>query len=117
MTNTGFHLILDCKRIHKKLSLDNMISLLDNICSTFQFTVLERVKHTFGDDPFAYTVLYLLSESHISVHTYFEYDYVAIDIYTCSKTTTEEDYKKIAHLFGRYMSCSPEYKIIQRKTD
>lgn len=117
MTNTGFHLILNCKRVHKKMSIDEMTALLDNICNTYNFTVIEKSKAQFGDDPFAYTIFYLLAESHISVHTYFEYDYVAVDVYTCSKTITEQDYADIAKLFGRYLASVVSYNILSRTTD
>lgn len=117
MINTGFHLILDCRRVHKKMSIDQMIAFIDNICKTYNFTVINSVKNQFGTDPYAYTILYLLAESHISVHTYFEHDYVAVDIYTCSKTVTEQDYATIARLFGRYLGCVVSYNILSRTTD
>lgn len=116
MTNTGHHLILDCKRVHKKLTMDQMITFLDDICKTYHFTVVDRVTKQFGSNPFAYTILYLLAESHISVHTYYEHDYVAVDIYTCSKTTTRDDYQIIAGLFRRYFCCVIDYTIMDRNT-
>jgi S-adenosylmethionine decarboxylase len=44
--------------------------------------VLGEVKHQFK--PIGATPLYLLSESHLSVHTYPEKNYCAIDLYCCN---------------------------------
>jgi len=44
-------------------------------------TMLDIVKHKFN--PQGLTVLALLSESHISIHTYPEHGYIAVDMFTC----------------------------------
>jgi S-adenosylmethionine decarboxylase len=43
--------------------------------------VLEVVGHKF--DPQGVSVVLLLSDSHLSIHTYPEFGYAAIDIFTC----------------------------------
>ena len=43
--------------------------------------ILETVSHTFGEK--AFTFLALLAESHFSIHTFPEEDYISIDCYTC----------------------------------
>ncbi len=45
-------------------------------------TVLRADIHSFGDS-FGVTGVVLLAESHISIHTWPEYDYAAIDIFVC----------------------------------
>ena len=37
----------------------------------------------------AFTALYLLSESHLSIHTWPEKNYIAIDIFTCGNCNVE----------------------------
>lgn len=37
----------------------------------------------------AFTALYLLSESHLSIHTWPEKNYIAIDIFTCGNCDVE----------------------------
>lgn len=48
-------------------------------------TVLDVRTHLF--DPQGVTGFVLLSESHISIHTWPELGYAAVDVYTCGDTT------------------------------
>jgi S-adenosylmethionine decarboxylase len=48
-------------------------------------TVLSVVYEKF--DPYGGTVIIILSESHLSIHTYPEKGFAAIDCYTCGKKT------------------------------
>jgi len=50
-------------------------------------TILDSVFHTF--DPQGITFILLLSESHISIHTWPEKGCAAIDIYTCGLSNPE----------------------------
>ncbi len=45
-------------------------------------TVLQANVHNFGDG-FGVTGVVLLAESHISIHTWPEYKYAAIDVFVC----------------------------------
>ncbi|MNF22166.1 S-adenosylmethionine decarboxylase proenzyme precursor [compost metagenome] len=47
------------------------------------FTVLDHLTHKFNAGGEGVTGLYLLSESHLSYHTYPESHYISIDAYTC----------------------------------
>lgn len=47
-------------------------------------TMLDEISHKFV--PHGVTVVGLLAESHISVHTWPEYGYAAADIFTCGST-------------------------------
>jgi len=51
-------------------------------------TLLQVVTHKF--DPQGVTGFALLAESHISIHTYPEYGYAAIDSFTCGEHTNPE---------------------------
>ncbi len=46
-------------------------------------TVINGSSHRFS--PQGATAIVLLAESHVSIHTWPEYSYAAIDIYTCGK--------------------------------
>jgi len=50
--------------------------------------------------PIGVTVLGLLAESHISLHTYPEINYVAIDIFTCGKNKPEPILEYLQEKFG-----------------
>ncbi len=47
-------------------------------------TLLNQVSHKF--EPHGVTVVGLLAESHLAVHTWPEHNYVAADIFTCGPT-------------------------------
>ena len=51
-------------------------------------TLLGLVSHKF--EPQGVTAVALLAESHISIHTYPEYSYAAIDAFTCGEHTNPE---------------------------
>ena len=51
-------------------------------------TLLKEVTHQF--EPYGITALALLAESHISVHTWPEIGYVAVDMFTCGEHAQPE---------------------------
>lgn len=53
-----------------------------------KMTVLGEEAHKF--EPQGFTGLLLLAESHISIHTYPEKGYAAIDVFTCGSGKTQE---------------------------
>ena len=94
--SSGKHMICDIKNIRNKNlihDLKKMELLLDTICEAYNFTVLNRATHEFS--PQGLSILYLLSESHISIHTFPERDYIALDIYTCREYKDNSVYLEI----------------------
>jgi len=64
------------------LSLENqVVPVLDQIVDQLNLTVLDRSSKQF--DPIGYTAIYLLSESHLSIHTWPERGYAAVDLFSC----------------------------------
>lgn len=61
-----------------------LIDLIESAAISSGATVLRTVSHKF--DPQGVTAICLLSESHISVHTWPEEGKAAIDCYTCGST-------------------------------
>ena len=51
-------------------------------------TVLGSVKHQF--QPHGASVVVLVAESHLSIHTWPEHGYAAVDIFTCGTTVKPE---------------------------
>jgi len=93
---SGKHMICDIKGIKNILllhSLNNMLSLLDTICKKYDFSILEKVEHSFN--PEGISILYLLSESHLSIHTFPEKSYIAFDLYTCRQYDDNTIYNEI----------------------
>ena len=63
-------------------------AILDALCEKHQFTVLQRVFHFF--EPQGMTCLYLLSESHLSIHTWPERQFCSIDLFCCRELGEEK---------------------------
>jgi S-adenosylmethionine decarboxylase len=80
----GRHLVSDmwhCKKLVDNVELLEKIML--NACHVANATILGVSSHKF--EPQGVTVMVLLAESHISLHSWPEYNYVAIDVFTCGQ--------------------------------
>lgn len=83
MDSMGHHCLLNVYGCSFEL-LDNeefMVRLLQKAAKQCGVTILNTVSHKF--EPQGLTAILLLSESHISVHTFPERGSAAFDIYTC----------------------------------
>uniref|UniRef100_A0A6C0JL05 Adenosylmethionine decarboxylase n=1 Tax=viral metagenome TaxID=1070528 RepID=A0A6C0JL05_9ZZZZ len=108
-TTSGKHMICDIKNItnHKLLNDPKQIShLLDQICQTYNYTILQKSQHIF--EPQGFTAIYLLSESHISIHTFPEKNYAAIDIYTCRQYPDNQVYLEIYDYIIQQFKADPK---------
>ena len=74
-------------------SLSGIRQVVDLICHQHSFSVLGKIEHQFT--PQGCSLVYLLSESHISVHTFPEKNYIAMDIYTCREYPSNDVYHQI----------------------
>jgi S-adenosylmethionine decarboxylase len=111
--STGKHMICDIKNIKNQELLNNprkILELLDKICETNNYPILQKSSHEF--DPQGFTAIYLLSESHISIHTFPENNYVAIDIYTCRQYHNNETYLEIYDLLIKEFDAVKENPVI-----
>lgn len=79
-------------------------------------TILGNIFHDFSNPRWAFTGLYLLWESHMSIHTFPEEEYIAIDLYVCNmnRDTTQEA-REIINTAIKYFSIEdPQIQEIQR---
>lgn len=116
--SAGKHMICDFKDI-KNDELLNSCQLLNNmmkdICRKYDFIILNEVEHTFH--PIGCSILFLLSESHISIHTFPEKNFISFDIYTCRQYEDNLVYKDIYNFIINKLDASIEdstYKLIDR---
>ena len=58
-----------------------------------KFDILKEVSYQF--DPIGCSILFLLSESHISIHSFPEKNHMSFDIYTCREYDNNCAYNKI----------------------
>lgn len=80
----GSHLILDIwtKKVDLLKSTKSVGDILVNSAIMAGATVLSERFHEFGEEC-GITGVIVLSESHISIHTWPEREYAAIDIFMC----------------------------------
>jgi len=109
----GTHIIIDISQIDNYDILqfnDSISDILNMIVSKFNLTVVGKVLHQF--EPFGVTGVYILSESHLSIHTFVEEKKVAMDLYTCKTFNDTENL--IIFLHEIFNPCNIEYKVINR---
>jgi S-adenosylmethionine decarboxylase proenzyme len=115
--SSGKHMICDIQNIKNITLLNDKNSLkqiLRNICNSYNFEILGELDHSFK--PEGCTIIFLLSESHISIHTFPERFYISFDIYTCRQYKDNKEYNKIFDYLKRILQASSnsECRIIDR---
>ena len=113
-TFSGKHLILDLMEIKADFNRDMVGQLMSKICEDYNFTICNISEKQFGDDPRSFTLLYLLSESHFSCHTFPESNSIAFDLYTCSDMSEAVLYW-IAQIIEETLGGRGEKNVIRRR--
>ena len=94
--SSGKHMICDFKGIQNTELLNNsseLNNMLKDICKKYDFQILNEVQHIF--EPIGCSILFLLSESHLSIHTFPEKNHMSFDIYTCRQYKDNSAYNEI----------------------
>lgn len=102
MDDLGYHTIWDITGVDGSL-LKDAPALHDFFIDALRrsrFTVIDHLIHKFSAGGEGVTGLYLLSESHLSYHTYPESNYISIDVYTCGANNMSIN-ESILAFFGR----------------
>lgn len=83
--NLGHHLIVDIDNINNNKIYSNsfILKLCNDIIKSTNINVLKSLIHKFK--PHGLTALYLLSESHFSIHTWPEEKKIRLDLFSCNK--------------------------------
>jgi len=115
----GKLMVCDIKHIEKMDVLNNISAIetiLGNICDKHDFHVISKDSHLF--DGCGFTILWMLSESHLSVHTFPERGFLAFDIYTCRRYSDNSAYMEIFDfLVSEFGAVGSHYTIIDREFD
>jgi len=110
----GTYIIIDISDIedNELLKYESTITpILDKIVDKYQLNVVKKALYQF--QPFGVTGVYILSESHLSIHTFVEERKVSLDLYTCTNFTNTNDLENFfKSLFNN--NCNLLYKIIER---
>lgn len=109
----GTHIIIDISNIinnHDLKYVNTIVPFLDDISQQFSLNVVNKATYQFK--PYGVTGVYILSESHLSVHTFVEERKIAMDLYTCTEFTRVDEL--ISYLKSCFDGCNISYKVIDR---
>ena len=95
----GKHILIDVKGISSdKLKTVEMITpFMDKVVEELNLNVVDQCSYQFEKDdlPYGATMLYLLSESHLSIHTFVDEGKITIDLFTCGLGVEDGNIKSI----------------------
>ena len=95
----GKQILMDVKNIHcDKLKLvDDIKPFMDNVVEELKLNVVGECSHQFKKDncPYGVTMVYLLAESHLSIHTFVDEGKITLDLFTCDISLEDRNFKKI----------------------
>jgi S-adenosylmethionine decarboxylase len=112
MTHLGFHYIwdiYDCdyNAIEK---VPEIQSLMSEIVRVSNLTKLSESFNQFA--PHGVTGVYLLEESHLSVHTWPEKNYAALDLFSC---VSLDKYEEVEHIIRKHLgNIRLDFKMVKR---
>jgi hypothetical protein len=109
----GTHIILNITNIidaNKIAYKSTIIELFDLIVEKLNLNVVDKAIYQF--QPIGVTAVYVLAESHLSIHTFPEEKKAALDLFTCAK---KPDIKVLLDIItSTYKNCIIDYNIIDR---
>ncbi len=98
----GKQILIDVKNIarDKSITVDHIESFMDKVVEELKLNVISKCSHRFARDnlPYGVTMIYLLSESHLSIHTFVDEGKVTIDLFTCSLGVENDKIKSSINL-------------------
>jgi S-adenosylmethionine decarboxylase proenzyme len=108
----GIHIIAELWGVDSdKISrVEHLRAILDRVIAKSGLRVVSSSFYQF--EPFGVSAVYLLRESHISVHTWPEYRYIALDIFTCG--ADEPALTAYQLLLDEFKPASVEERFIRR---
>jgi S-adenosylmethionine decarboxylase len=112
MRRLGRHAVIDVSRVAKPLDEAQAASLLADMAQVCGATVLRIESHHFGPGH-GLTAVALLAESHISLHEWPEYGFIAFDIFVCGAAEPEP---AIELLRARFPEAHVVAQIIDRES-
>ena len=108
----GTHHLVELRECSAKI-LSNLKEVQDVLITAAKIanaTIVEVAFHEFS--PFGISGMVVIAESHLSIHTWPEYDYAAVDIFTCGNVLKPE--KAVAYLIEKFQSKNPSVVELKR---
>ena len=109
MKTLGVHLLLDLENCEQKI-LDDLNTIKQTLIIAAQKSCAHIMGETFHKfTPVGVTGIVSIAESHISIHTWPEFKYAAVDIFSCGE---DFDLESCVKVISDNLKC----KHITRKT-
>jgi S-adenosylmethionine decarboxylase len=87
-------ILIDVKNIEsdRLKTVENLKLFTDKVVEELNLNVVGECSHQFEKDnvPYGATIVYLLSESYLSIHTFVDEGKITIDIFPCSLSVENE---------------------------
>ena len=92
----GTHIIVDLFNINENFFLNELCkenyptfdTLVELSLTSNKMNIVKKDVYFFNKPIGAFTSVYLLAESHLTIHTWPENKYIALDIFTCGDSNT-----------------------------
>ncbi|MBL4708599.1 MAG: adenosylmethionine decarboxylase [Flavobacteriales bacterium] len=114
MNELGIHILMEFNECPFDV-LDNLEELeqsLNEAARAADATIIKSIFHQFS--PQGVTGVVVVAESHLAIHTWPEYNYAAVDFFTCNLSM---DYMKTYNLLVQHLkSTKHSYQTIKRGT-
>lgn len=108
----GKHAIIELSGCDRTVIENNDViqHILRQATEIAEISIISSLDHHFT--PHGYTTTLLLEESHLSLHTWPEYCYASVDLYSCNLQTDFEAVKNF--LAGQFRARVTDFVILER---
>lgn len=112
MRALGRHLLVELYGCDPELlkKVDAVREIMVSAAKACKATVVDVAFHEFK--PFGVSGVVVIAESHLSIHTWPEYRYAAVDIFTCGKTVDPE--QAVEHIAASFHCPQPSIVEVKR---
>ncbi len=114
MKHLGQHIILELHNCSPD-RLDDITFIEETLKEAARLagaTVVDTVFHHFS--PYGISGVVVIAESHLAIHTWPEYGYAAIDMFTCGEKV--DPYRGVSHMIKQFKSSHWTARSIMRGT-
>lgn len=108
----GSHLLVELRDCNPAtlMSLQKVTDSMVSAAKKAKATIVDVSFHEFN--PFGISGMVVIAESHLSIHTWPEYSYAAVDIFTCGDIIKPE--VAVQHLIEMFESKNPSIVEMKR---
>ena len=108
----GKHILIEFWECEKTVldDIQTVENLMVEAAKKAKVTIVEKCFHKFS--PYGISGVVVIAESHLAIHTWPEYNYAAVDFFTCNKNCNTN--VAIEYLKENFHSKNCEIKTIKR---